>query len=72
MISELLTSAKPKEARQLIAHKHVAINNRIINIPSYIVKSDEDDKIKVFKKQKTIFAAFNQKLTDPSYNLAGF
>jgi|SRR3989344_3759960 len=44
--------AKPKEARQLIAHKHVAINNEIINIPSYIVKVDEEDKIKIFKKEK--------------------
>ena len=46
--------AKPKEARQLIVHKHVAINNNIINIPSYIVKVDEEDKIKVFKKMKKI------------------
>lgn len=44
--------AKPKEARQLIAHKHVAINDRIVNIPSYVVKIDEEDKIRVFKKIK--------------------
>jgi small subunit ribosomal protein S4 len=42
--------AKPKEARQLIAHKHVVINGRIINIPSYIVRTDEEDKIKIVKK----------------------
>lgn len=44
--------AKPREARQLIVHKHVAIDNNIVNIPSYIVKVDEEDKIKVFKKIK--------------------
>tara|TARA_Y100000310_G_C20686881_1_gene819587 strand:- start:2800 stop:3366 length:567 start_codon:yes stop_codon:yes gene_type:complete len=42
--------AKPREARQLIVHKHVAINSNIINVPGYIVKVDEEEKIKVFKK----------------------
>jgi len=44
--------AKPKEARQLIAHKHVSISNRIMNIPSYIVKVDEEGSIEVKKKLK--------------------
>jgi len=44
--------AKPREARQLIVHKHVAIGDKIVNIPSYIVKTDEEDRIKVFKKIK--------------------
>ena len=44
--------AKPKEARQLIVHKHVVIGDRIVNIPGYIVKLDEEDKIKIFKKEK--------------------
>lgn len=44
--------AKAREARQLIVHKHVAINENIVNIPSYIVSVDEEDKIKVFKKIK--------------------
>jgi len=42
--------AKPREARQLISHKHVAIDGKIVNVPSYIVKTTEEDKIKVFKK----------------------
>lgn len=42
-------SVKPKEARQLIAHKHVAINDKIMNIPGYIVKVDEEDKIEIKK-----------------------
>lgn len=45
--------AKPKEARQLIAHKHVSINGKINNSPSYIVKVDEEDKIKI-ERQKEI------------------
>ena len=44
--------AKPREARQMIVHKHVAIDNKIVNIPSYIVKVEEEDKIKIIRKIK--------------------
>ncbi|MEK6820724.1 MAG: 30S ribosomal protein S4 [Nanoarchaeota archaeon] len=43
---------KPREARQLIAHKHVSINREIVNIPSYLVKVDEEDKIEIIKRGK--------------------
>ena len=36
---------KPHHARQLIVHKHVKINDRIVNIPGYIVKSNEENNI---------------------------
>jgi small subunit ribosomal protein S4 len=41
-----------KGARQLITHKKVSVNGQIINIPSYIVQLDEEDKIKLMVKQK--------------------
>lgn len=44
--------ANPKEARQLIIHKHVSINGNIVNRPGYIVDINEEDKIRVFKKLK--------------------
>lgn len=44
--------AKPKEARQLIIHKRVAIDGNIVNIPGYIVNVDEEEKIRVIKKEK--------------------
>ncbi len=44
--------AKPRQARQLIVHKHVAINGNIVNIPSYMVKVDEEDKIEIIKKKE--------------------
>lgn len=34
-----------KEARQLIVHKHIKIGDRIVNVPGYIVRVDEEDKI---------------------------
>ena len=32
----------PKQARQFITHKHIAIGNQIVNIPSYHVSIDEE------------------------------
>ncbi len=36
-----------KQARQMIVHGHVFIDNRKVLFPSYIVKKDEEDKIQV-------------------------
>lgn len=43
-----------KGARQLITHKHISIDNKIINIPSYHVIIDEEKNIKKVGKVKTI------------------
>ena len=41
-----------KEARQLVVHKKIKIGNRCVNIPGYIVKLTEEDKISLIKKAK--------------------
>lgn len=46
--------AKPKEARQLIAHKHVSIDGKIINVPSYMVDVEDENKIQIIKKVKPV------------------
>lgn len=38
------------EARQLISHKSIMVNDQLVNIPSYVVKAD--DKISVREKAK--------------------
>lgn len=49
---KLATTAKG--ARQLITHKHVIVNGRVVNIPSYIVPVNLENSIKInlIKKQK--------------------
>jgi small subunit ribosomal protein S4 len=43
----------PKQARQLITHKHVLINKNIVTSPSYVVSFDEEKKIELkIKEQK--------------------
>ena len=40
-------------ARQLVSHKHFLVNNKVVNIPSYIVK--KGDVIEVRDKSKKIY-----------------
>jgi len=37
----------PKQARQLIVHKHVVVGKNIVDVPRYIVAKDEEDKIRL-------------------------
>ena len=39
-----------KSARQLITHKHVLVGEKIVNIPSYIVPTELENKITLKKK----------------------
>jgi small subunit ribosomal protein S4 len=38
-------SKSPQQSRQLVVHGHVSIGERIINIPGYMVKKDEEPVI---------------------------
>lgn len=58
LLSKGLTTT-PKQARQLIVHKHVSVGNQVVNIPSYQVSLEEeplvtlDIVLKTPKKQKS-------------------
>lgn len=41
-----------KEARQIVDHKHVLVNGKVVNIPSYQVKAG--DTIEIAEKYKTM------------------
>ena len=42
----------PRGARQLIVHKHVKIDGKVVNIPSYRVFISEENKISLKEKKK--------------------
>lgn len=42
-----------RHARQLIAHKHVAVGGRVINSPSYPVPAELESQIMIIKTMKT-------------------
>ncbi len=37
----------PHQARQVVVHGHVSIGDRIVNLPAYIVKKEEEDLIRL-------------------------
>ncbi len=54
----------PYQARQAIVHGHVMIGSRIVTVPSYIVKTEEETKI-----QLTPESHFNEMLSKPESDL---
>lgn len=34
-----------RESRQIITHRHIEVNGKVIDAPSYIVKRDEEEKV---------------------------
>jgi small subunit ribosomal protein S4 len=42
----------PYQARQAVVHGHIMIGDRVINIPSYTVKTDEEENIKFTPESK--------------------
>ena len=45
-----------KEARQIVDHKHVLVNGKQVNIPSYLVKAGDTIEIKEAKKSSPRYA----------------
>jgi small subunit ribosomal protein S4 len=48
VVKKNLTST-PKQARQLIVHKHILVDGKIVNTPSFVVTKDLEDKIALKK-----------------------
>ncbi len=46
-----------KEARQIVDHKHVLVNGKQVNIPSYLVKAGDTIEIKEAKKASVRYKA---------------
>ena len=54
----------PYQARQAVSHGHVLIGDQIVNIPSYLVNVDEEDKVNL-----TSESVFNEILSKPESDL---
>jgi len=58
IVVEKKIATTPLQARQFITHKSISIDGKKINVPSYLVPVEEEDKIKLelvkkIKKEKT-------------------
>ncbi|MDO4619599.1 MAG: 30S ribosomal protein S4 [Lachnospiraceae bacterium] len=48
-----------KEARQIVDHKHILVNGKLVNIPSYQVKAGDKIEVKENKKSSARYKAEN-------------
>ena len=64
IVQKKLYFKTPYQARQAIVHGHIMIGDRIITIPSYIVKSEEEEKIHLIPESR-----FNEILSKPESDL---
>ena len=46
-------ASTPRQARQMIVHKKILMGDKMVSSPSYLVKIDEEKKIKIKKKAVT-------------------
>ena len=37
------------QARQLVSHGHISVAGRVVSVPGYVVKRDEESKLKYFE-----------------------
>ena len=64
IVQKKLYFKTPYHARQAIVHGHIMIGDRIVTIPSYVVKIDEESKIHLIPE-----SSFNQTLSKPESDL---
>jgi len=54
----------PYQARQAIVHGHIMIGDSVVTIPSYVVKTEEEEKIHLIPESR-----FNETLSKPESDL---
>ncbi|HCA43429.1 MAG TPA: 30S ribosomal protein S4 [Bacteroidetes bacterium] len=53
-----------KSARQVITHKHLTVNGRVVNIPSYILKPGDVIKVRENSKKMELFHESMKRMKD--------
>ena len=53
VVAKKRIATTPKQARQMITHKKILVNGRVVDSPSYIVPINLEDKISLKDKGKT-------------------
>ena len=64
IVQKKLYFKTPYQARQAIVHGHVMIGDSVVTIPSYIVKTEEEAKIRLIPESR-----FNETLSKPESDL---
>ena len=64
IVQKKLYFKTPYQARQAIVHGHIMIGDSVVTIPSYIVKTEEETKIRLIPESR-----FNETLSKPESDL---
>jgi len=64
IVQKKLYFKTPYQARQAIVHGHVMIGDSVVTIPSYVVKTEEEAKIRLIPESR-----FNETLSKPESDL---
>jgi len=64
MAQRILFFKTPYQARQAIVHGHIMIGDSVVTIPSYVVKTEEEEKIRLIPESR-----FNETLSKPESDL---
>ena len=54
-----------RQARQLVRHRHFAVNDRIVDIPSYVLQSNDRIRVRERSKKLAVIHEAMQKAHDP-------
>ena len=54
----------PRQARQLIVHKNVLVDGKVVNTPSFIVTRDLEDKLSLKEKKKVVKKVESKKVEE--------
>lgn len=61
MVYRMGFAASRKAARQLVRHRHVEVNGRAVDIPSYLVQPGEEVRVRMkSREQASVMAAMDQ------------
>jgi small subunit ribosomal protein S4 len=61
MVYRMGFAASRKAARQLVRHRHVEVNGKSVDIPSYVVQPGEEVRVRMkSREQAAIMAAMDQ------------
>ncbi|PSN87823.1 30S ribosomal protein S4 [Candidatus Marsarchaeota G2 archaeon OSP_D] len=50
-------------ARQMVVHRHITVNGRIVDIPGYLVNLDEEEKVSISPKS-AFYSRYQQKINE--------
>jgi small subunit ribosomal protein S4 len=53
IVMRKIMSKSAIEARQIVAHRHVSVGSRTVNLPGYIVRKDEEQNIVVHRAHES-------------------